>query len=262
MADFGTIVRKVISFEGGYQNHPSDYGNCLTDAYGCSSNTCIGTNHGIGAATLQEYIKGCPSQAQMINLSKETARAIYKNLFWDKIGGDYIADKYVAHNIFDCYINQMKLVKYILRNALAKCGITVTVGLPFSTTVINAVNQADQKTLFNAINEQRRAYYTKTAEAQGRDSVPQSWLDRCSLDFGDDSWMSFTGDFQNACGEEPTDEEMDILEAANSDLATNLKHIKNMRYGWWSNNYYYVLIPASLIFIAMGLVGYKKWFAK
>jgi hypothetical protein len=206
----------------------------------------------------------------MINLSKDTARAIYKSMFWDTIGGDYIADKYVAHNIFDTNANQHSLLKFIVRNALTSCGFSITVGYPFSTTVVNAINQCDPKTLFNAINEQRRAYYTKTAIAQGRVDedgnpiVPQSWLDRCSLDYNDDSWLGFSGsvDFLNACGDNPTEEEEAILEAANSDLATNLKHIKNMKYGFWANNYYYVLIPACILFLGMGILGYKKWFSK
>jgi len=264
MADFLPILKKVIDIEKGYQNHPSDKaGNCLSSAYGCSKSVCIGTNYGIGAKTLQEYLKSCPTVEQMQSLAKSQAVAIYKTLFWDKMKGDYINDKYVAHNIFDTKVVQPGSFSYIIQTALAAMGVTISVSSTLSSGVVDAINRVDPKTLFYHINEQRKIKFTEAAEEQNRDSVPQSWIDRCSNDYGDAEYWSLTGlpTFRNASCEisEMSEEDEALLEDNNPDLMTNLKHVDKLKYGWFANNKYYILIPACLLFLGIGVYGFKKW---
>ena len=249
MSAFSWAIKKVFDVEGKYQNSTSDkLGNCLSSVYGCSQ-VCIGTNHGIGAKTLQEWVKGCPSVERMRNLTQDEAVLIYKSMFWDKVNGDSINDKYVALMIFDAYVVQRSLTCEIIQNALQKQGVYVNCMIPLDGWTIQAINSVTQKKLFEDIKEERRKKFIATSQAQGRSEVPQSWLDRCSIDYGADGFLG-------SCGDITSDE---LLESDDIDLISSMKSLEGLKYGWWANNKLFVLIPASILFVAFSVYAIKKW---
>lgn len=111
MADFHTAHKITAKNEGGYTGNPDDNGNWTGGKKGAGK--LIGTNWGISAPVLVETIGRLdssklgriPTVEDMKNLSRETAEAIYKLRYWDKIKGDQIISQAVANSIYDSAVN-------------------------------------------------------------------------------------------------------------------------------------------------------------
>ena len=73
MASFQIFQATLKTIEGGYQAIVADNGNYN------SLGQLIGTNHGISAIALEEYLGRVPSVSDMKNLSYSTALIIFKN---------------------------------------------------------------------------------------------------------------------------------------------------------------------------------------
>lgn len=86
---FELAVAKTLNIEGGYSNHPSDRGGA--------------TNWGITEAVARQFGYTGPMKL----LPKATALDIYKKLYWDKIGLDWVASVSVALalELFDTGVN-------------------------------------------------------------------------------------------------------------------------------------------------------------
>lgn len=86
---FETAVAKTLNIEGGYSNHPSDRGGA--------------TNWGITESVARDY----GYRGAMRDLPKKTALDIYKKLYWDKIGLDWVASFSfpLALELFDTGVN-------------------------------------------------------------------------------------------------------------------------------------------------------------
>lgn len=111
MADFKIAHNKTIAFEGNYTADPDDNGNWTGGAKG--SGKLVGTNYGISAPLLADYLGYVPAIGDMKSLTKESAEKIYKRLFWDAIKGDYINDQETANLLYDTAVN-MGVKKAIL----------------------------------------------------------------------------------------------------------------------------------------------------
>uniref|UniRef100_A0A6M3K6F3 Putative glycoside hydrolase n=1 Tax=viral metagenome TaxID=1070528 RepID=A0A6M3K6F3_9ZZZZ len=178
MADFVKAHNLVMIHEGGYQANEADSGN-----YACGQ--LVGTKYGISAPTLQTWTGRCPSPDEMKNLSKETARLIYKERFWDKLGLDYVENQSVAEIIYDCYVNQTGYTLGILRMALEKQGFFIYPVIPFDHDTIISINNADQKQLFDDIKEGRRQKYLYQASKPSQSVFLEGWLKRLNkFEFG------------------------------------------------------------------------------
>ena len=67
-------IALAFDVEGGFVNHPDDPGGA--------------TNHGVTRGTLAHY-RGRPVSIQEVkDLTKDEAWTIFKELYWDKVGGD------------------------------------------------------------------------------------------------------------------------------------------------------------------------------
>lgn len=86
---FELAVSKTLNIEGGYSNHPSDRGGA--------------TNWGITESVARQFGYHGP----MRSLPKSIALDIYKKLYWDKIGLDWVASVSVALalELFDTGVN-------------------------------------------------------------------------------------------------------------------------------------------------------------
>lgn len=171
MANFEKVVSKTFKFEGGFQQYPTDKGNYN------SLGQLIGTNHGISAIALEQYL-GRPTTVEDIkSLTVADAKKVYKKLFWDKIRGDEIKNQDVAFIIFSIYIgspaNSRKILARALKNIWHK---EYKVSNPYSDEVLKAINRANPKKLFYEIKEEKRKYLESL-----RVSYPEfieGWLNR------------------------------------------------------------------------------------
>ena len=173
MADFLTAYRLVRQVEGGYQDNPNDRGN-----YACGD--LIGTNKGIAAPTLQDWISRCPTVEDMKSLTSETAQTIYKYYFWDRIRGDSYHNQSIATMLFDTYVNQTGYFTTIVPNAIKKqvSGFGNYMSLPPSDYVIDTINNLNANKLFHDLKDEREYWYRYQAEKPGQSVFLNGWLNR------------------------------------------------------------------------------------
>jgi len=139
-ANFETSLRHVLRFEGGYVDHPADPGGA--------------TNLGITRATLARHRGGSVSKAEVRALDHDTARSIYRKLYWDALRCDEMpAGLDLA--LFDCGVNQgTGRAARLLQTAL-KVGVDGIIG----PVTMRAVNAADPSRLLSEFMALRmRAY--------------------------------------------------------------------------------------------------------
>jgi hypothetical protein len=74
-----TLIGSVFNEEGGYSNDKKDTGNYYKGQF-------VGTNHGVSAPILAEFLGRAPTVEDMKNLKKEDARGIYKANYYDRFG--------------------------------------------------------------------------------------------------------------------------------------------------------------------------------
>lgn len=169
-------AQKLVKLaEGGYSNDKKDKGNWITTKNG--EKIFIGTNHGISAPVLKEYLGRIPTKKDMINLSYETAIEIFKNKYWTPINLELLKNQSIANIIYDGCINQGRsTMRSVVKNAAEENGIKIEVNDNiFSDKIINKLNNLDQKKLFNSIKKHRKIKYenSKTFKKHG-----DGWLKR------------------------------------------------------------------------------------
>lgn len=165
------IVKQV---EAGYSNDKGDTGNWIKVPGG---KRFVGTNHGISAPILAEYIGRLPKKEDMINLSYETALKIYKKNYWDAQNLSEFTDQSVANILYDGSVNQGKTgMRSVLRKALNDNGVEISdTDNPFNTKWIKQINKLDQKSLFESIKKFREDRYK---EATTFKRHGDGWLSR------------------------------------------------------------------------------------
>ncbi|MEI8142876.1 MAG: glycosyl hydrolase 108 family protein [Chitinophagia bacterium] len=122
MANFKLAHKNTLSWEGGYVDMPEDNGNWTGAKRGIG--VLIGTNKGITAWRLKDYLGRTPTVDEMKNLSDEVAEAIYKQHYWGLIKGDEIIDQDIANDIYDSAVNMGPYRSIVL--AQRTLGITET----------------------------------------------------------------------------------------------------------------------------------------
>jgi lysozyme family protein len=142
MANFERFAGKLIALEGGYVNHPKDRGGA--------------TKYGVILSIWKEHghdkdNDGDIDADDIKLLTYQDAKRIAKTLFWDYFRADEIKNQSLAEFIVDWgYNSGRKLAARKLQRILnvADDGI---VGIQ----TLNAINQADSKTLFYELLAER-----------------------------------------------------------------------------------------------------------
>jgi Putative secretion activating protein len=93
--NFEQCFRWLMIHEGGFVNHPEDPAGM--------------TNMGITRATLEGYLGREVSEHEMRTLSKDVAKLIYKDVYWDFIEGDDLPSG-VDYATFDWAVNSGAVV--------------------------------------------------------------------------------------------------------------------------------------------------------
>lgn len=165
------LVKQV---EAGYSDDRGDTGNWVRVPGG---RRFVGTNHGISAPILANYLGGAPKRADMENLSYETALKIYKDKYWNANNISEFSNQSVANLVYDGAVNQGETgMRDVLRKALNENGIQITDDdNPFDVEWIQKANKLDQEKLFDSIAKFREVRYreSRTFKRHG-----DGWLDR------------------------------------------------------------------------------------
>lgn len=105
MASFNIAFELTDKNEGGEKLSlvHEDSGNWTSGQVGIGA--LIGSKFGISAPVLADYLKRVPEASDMKNLSKDTAKVIYKRNYWDKIKGDELNNQQEANSIYDSAVN-------------------------------------------------------------------------------------------------------------------------------------------------------------
>lgn len=187
MADFEIAHKMVAKSEGGYSTLEWDRGNYICDVNGrgysakgtsqsgktakdftCSSGSLkfVGTNWGISAPVLADYLGRTPTADDMKGLSFSTAKKIFKKNFWDKINGDKIKDQNVANMIYDSMVQSEGMTRSVLNKSLAelKAGSVSSVS---SADTLTKINKQNPQKLFEAFKKHRIQAYKDAGQTWG-----------------------------------------------------------------------------------------------
>ena len=161
MADFKLAQKFVSQAEGGYTDNPLDNGNWTGGLQ--DTGTLIGTNHGISAPTLCEWLGKIATKQDMLNLPYSVALEIYKKNYWDILNLTEITNQSVALLIYDGAVNQgvSKLKLYIV-STLNMMGIKAIKSEPVAK-LTPKINQCDQEQFFNLLKTLRKAAYSQSS---------------------------------------------------------------------------------------------------
>lgn len=137
MADFKISDAKTSKFEGKYKKEPEDSGDWTSGKINVG--ILIGTNWGISAPVLKEFLGRMPTESDMRNLSQEDAQSIRKKNYWDAIKGDQLLIQSVADSIYDSAIN---------------LGVKPSIKIHQKSWAVPQTGKMDEVTL-NALNNKR-----------------------------------------------------------------------------------------------------------
>lgn len=170
MANFLVFIPIVLDVEKGYQNQAADPGNYRSDG------VRVGTNRGISAKVYEAWIGRLPSINDMKAISADTARAIYKAWYWDKLKADLISDQNVANIIVDMAVNSgpgaaTRLLQETLNEHFGK---TLAVDGAMGNLTIVATNSVNGQLLFDKIKMERKTFY----ESLDNPTYIEGWLNR------------------------------------------------------------------------------------
>jgi len=181
MADFYSFIDHIADkFEGGYQNLVKDNGNYTGGVVG--KGTLVGTNHGIAAPTLSQWLGRTATVSDMKSLTKDEAKKIFKAFFWDKIKADKINNQGIAEFLFDWSLGSGYAYKEMNKalNSLYGTNFPTSGIQPFGDAQINVINSAkDQNKLLDTLKNYRLNWYQNIVKQDASQSgFLTSWNNR------------------------------------------------------------------------------------
>lgn len=173
-SSFEEAQKLVKTAEAGYSDDRGDTGNWINiPGHG---KRFVGTNHGISAPILQEYLGRYPKKEDMMNLSYETALKIYKSKYWNEQNLSTFEDQSVANIIYDGCVNQgVSAMRDILVDAYRINGVDIGGDSPYLKSSIKKANKINQEKLFNTIKDLRENRYKQAATWKRHG---EGWLNR------------------------------------------------------------------------------------
>jgi lysozyme family protein len=161
MSNFLKAVEKVLKHEGGFVNHPADRGGA--------------TNWGITQKTYEKFMRRPVTVDEIRRMPKGNAVAIYKEDYWDKVGGDKIKKYAIAFVLFDQAVNRghnraIKQAQKIL--GLYQDGI-------IGPKTIAAINDTNETEFLNKyLAESEKAYRSIASANPSQVVFLKGWLNR------------------------------------------------------------------------------------
>ena len=173
MARIDDFAAFVLSWEGGFVNHPNDKGGA--------------TNMGVTIATWRSvgYDKDEDGDIDVSDLKLLTKEDIIERVmrpyYWDRCKADYIKSKSVACIIVDWYWGSGRIA---IKKVQRLLGVEAD-GIIGQQT-LGALNHADARALFAAIKRERIQFFKNIVKANPSQAVfLKGWLRRLSyINFG------------------------------------------------------------------------------
>jgi len=169
MADFKSFLPTLLRFEGGYVNDLADPGG--------ETNKGITMNTFRGCA--QKLLGLAPTAANLRALTDAQAAVIYKEIFWDPIGGDAMPLQELANIVCDFYVNAGTHATTLLQQVLNTLGQAIAVDGKIGPGTLAAVAAVDSKELYRRFKQGRIAYYRNLAARKpAMKKFLKGWLNR------------------------------------------------------------------------------------
>lgn len=180
MAKVDILLPWILSFEGGFSNHPSDKGGA--------------TNKGVTIATWRSvgYDKDGDGDIDVQDLKlisdKDVRDRVLKPHYWDRWKGDFITSQSVANICVDWV---WASGKHGITGVQKILGVKAD-GIVGSKTLA-ALNARDPRRLFDAIKEARRRFIADIVRRSPSQKVFESgWLRRLeSIGFGELAYNTY-----------------------------------------------------------------------
>lgn len=188
MASWSAITDWLMNWEGGYSTDKTDLGNYYPKG------RFVGTNHGIAAITLEEYLRRTGGKllsqmtqaeaiAKMKSLTVADAKKIGKLLFWDTIRGDEFKNQSVANVILQWYWGKPTVGIQLSKAAISGFVKGLTNDNKMRSSEVEAINNyKDQKKIFETIKQRQYEWY----DAMNDYNHETGWLRRIAS-------MTFSG---------------------------------------------------------------------
>ena len=159
MSAFDMAVDRVFDHEAGYVDHPRDPGGA--------------TNMGITRRTLAQWrgiaVRDLP-KSEVMNLSRDEARSIYKAKYWDSVRGDDLPAG-LALAVFDFAVNSgpSRAVRFL--QAIVGTKRDGIIG----GMTLKAVSRMDESVIINQLQDNRLAFMKSLAHW---DTFKNGWTRR------------------------------------------------------------------------------------
>lgn len=140
MADPKILKPFLLSWEGGFVNHPKDPGGA--------------TNKGVTLATFRSYYGKDKTINDLKNITDEQWLHIFKKGYWDKWKADEIKSQSIANLVVDWVYNSGK---YGITKVQSLLGVTAD-GIVGPKTLA-ALNAQDPQTFFKKLHSAREIFY-------------------------------------------------------------------------------------------------------
>jgi len=167
-ATFQSFYPLLSELEGGFQKIASDPGNYN------SLGELVGTNYGISARLYETVIGYPPKEHDIRSITKDEARDIYKQLFWNDNQASRIESQAVANTVIDMQVNSgrgIKIAQEVLRDEF---NLDISVDGVVGDQTIGAINSVDPAAFVNEYNHARIKYYLSIGNSEWIDI----WLKR------------------------------------------------------------------------------------
>jgi lysozyme family protein len=158
MNNFPQAIEAVLAHEGGYVNNPNDKGG--------------ETNWGIA--------KKYHPEIDVKNLTRDGAKQIYYNEYWEKNNLDKVVEQKVATALLDTVVNHGSGPK-IIQQAINRAGVSVAIDGKLGTGSISAINKIKPDTFLSALYvEREKLYRSLVAKDPTQAQFLKGWLARIS----------------------------------------------------------------------------------
>lgn len=161
MAKAEKLIPLILKWEGGYSNHPLDSGGC--------------TMKGVTIGTFRSFFGKSKTCSELKNISDDQWSKVFKEGYWDKMGGDDIKSQSVADIIVDwAWLSGVKTVAKKIQKIVG-----VEADGKIGPVTIKAINTFSPKELHQKIYGERKKFYENLVKRNPEQKVfLNGWMNR------------------------------------------------------------------------------------
>lgn len=183
MSTFEQAIPVILKHEGGWVNNPNDFGQETN--FGISMLIIRNENLTLQDLGIDNWLPGC-----LKKMTVETAKNLYKRLFWDKYKYGEINDQTVATKILDCSVNcGPKRAHIMAQRACTALGTPIDIDGILGPESFKTINSFDPHTFVVEYARQMLNYYNAIVQKNPTQSVfIKNWTLRSQWGVTPGSW--------------------------------------------------------------------------